>query len=68
MICFSADGSLLLAAGQSNFICIYSVAERLVLKKLRLTTNRSLDGVTVDFKFKTTFFKVHHIADKLLNL
>ncbi|CAG9530253.1 unnamed protein product [Cercopithifilaria johnstoni] len=47
-ICFSADGTLLLAAGQSNYICLYSVAERLIVKKLKLTTNRSLDGVTMD--------------------
>uniref|UniRef100_A0A1I8EA68 U3 snoRNP-associated protein Utp1 n=1 Tax=Wuchereria bancrofti TaxID=6293 RepID=A0A1I8EA68_WUCBA len=47
-ICFSADGTLLLAAGQSNYICLYSVAERFILKKLKLTTNRSLDGVKLD--------------------
>lgn len=47
-ICFSADGALLLAAGQSNYICLYSVAERLIVRKLKLTTNRSLDGVTPD--------------------
>uniref|UniRef100_A0A0R3RJZ7 WD_REPEATS_REGION domain-containing protein n=1 Tax=Elaeophora elaphi TaxID=1147741 RepID=A0A0R3RJZ7_9BILA len=47
-ICFSADGTLLLAAGQSNYICLYSVAERLLVKKLKLTTNRSLDGVKMD--------------------
>uniref|UniRef100_A0A183DQ24 WD_REPEATS_REGION domain-containing protein n=1 Tax=Gongylonema pulchrum TaxID=637853 RepID=A0A183DQ24_9BILA len=47
-ICFSADGTLLLAAGQSNYICIYSVAERFIVKKLKLTANRSLDGVTMD--------------------
>ncbi|VDM96221.1 unnamed protein product [Thelazia callipaeda] len=47
-ICFSADGSLLLAAGQSNYICLYSVAERFIVKKLQLTINRSLDGVKMD--------------------
>ena len=46
-ICFSADGSLLLAAGRSNFICMYSVAERIIVKKFKLTLNRSLDGVQV---------------------
>ncbi|VBB30467.1 unnamed protein product [Acanthocheilonema viteae] len=47
-ICFSADGSLLFAAGQSNYICLYSVSERILVKKLKLTTNRSLDGVKMD--------------------
>ncbi|KHN84752.1 Periodic tryptophan protein 2 -like protein, partial [Toxocara canis] len=47
-ICFSADGAFLLAAGRSNYICMYNVAERVIVKKFKLTTNRSLDGVTLD--------------------
>ncbi|CAL2029817.1 hypothetical protein CAEBREN_20318 [Caenorhabditis brenneri] len=46
---FSPDGSLLLAGGESNNFCIYSVPERLILKKWRITENRSLDGVVLDF-------------------
>ncbi|CAJ0561664.1 unnamed protein product, partial [Mesorhabditis spiculigera] len=47
-ICFSPDGSLLIAGGESNFVCLYSVAERLLLRKFTLTLNRSLDGVVPD--------------------
>ncbi|VDK18089.1 unnamed protein product [Anisakis simplex] len=47
-ICFSADGAFILAAGRSNYICMYNVAERLIVRKFKLTTNRSLDGVTLD--------------------
>ncbi|KDO23505.1 hypothetical protein SPRG_11427 [Saprolegnia parasitica CBS 223.65] len=46
-VCYSADGSVVLAGGQSKYICIYEVASRshLLLKKFQLTHNRSLEGV-----------------------
>uniref|UniRef100_A0A0N5AL32 WD_REPEATS_REGION domain-containing protein n=1 Tax=Syphacia muris TaxID=451379 RepID=A0A0N5AL32_9BILA len=47
-ICFSADGTYILAAGRSNYICMYSVTERIIVKKLKLTCNLSLDGVKPD--------------------
>lgn len=47
-ICFSADGSLIIAGGQSNFVCMYSVSERIILRKFQLTINRSLNGVQLD--------------------
>uniref|UniRef100_A0A1I7U5U5 RNA helicase n=1 Tax=Caenorhabditis tropicalis TaxID=1561998 RepID=A0A1I7U5U5_9PELO len=45
---FSPDGNLLLAGGESNTFCMYSVPERLVLKRWRIIQNRSLDGVVLD--------------------
>ncbi|KAI8469923.1 MAG: WD40 repeat-like protein [Monoraphidium minutum] len=42
---FSADGSLLFAGGNSKYVCVYDVAERLLLRKFQVTHNRSLDGV-----------------------
>ncbi|TKR77582.1 hypothetical protein L596_018524 [Steinernema carpocapsae] len=49
---FSPDGSMLLLGGQSNYFCLYNVAERLILKKFRLTRNYSLDGVSLDVNFR----------------
>lgn len=46
---FSPDGNLILAGGESNNFCIYSVPDRLILKKWKITENRSLDGVVLDF-------------------
>ncbi|CCD71885.1 Periodic tryptophan protein 2 homolog [Caenorhabditis elegans] len=46
---FSPDGNLLLAGGESNNFCLYSVPERMILKKWQITANRSLDGVILDF-------------------
>ncbi|EFO84699.1 hypothetical protein CRE_03827 [Caenorhabditis remanei] len=46
---FSPDGNLLLVGGESNNFCIYSVPDRLILKKWKITENRSLDGVVLDF-------------------
>ncbi|KAL5111919.1 hypothetical protein TcWFU_004215 [Taenia crassiceps] len=44
-IAYSADGQHLLAAGDSKFICLYSVPERLLVKRFELTVNLSLEGV-----------------------
>jgi periodic tryptophan protein 2 len=46
-LCYSADGAYLLAGGQSKNVCIYNVAESLIVKKFEITQNRSLDAVDV---------------------
>ena len=42
---FSADGTLLLAGGQSKHVCLYDVTERTLLRKFVLSHNVALDGV-----------------------
>lgn len=42
---YSADGSYLIAAGKSNYICIYHTQEKILMKKIALTFNMSMDGV-----------------------
>ncbi|XP_015187730.1 PREDICTED: periodic tryptophan protein 2 homolog [Polistes dominula] len=44
-LCYSADGSCILAGGQAKNVCIYNVKEGILLKKFEVTQNRSLDGV-----------------------
>ncbi|XP_045467818.1 periodic tryptophan protein 2 homolog [Harmonia axyridis] len=44
-LCYSADGEYILAGGQSKNICIYHIKERLLVKKIEITQNRSLDAV-----------------------
>lgn len=44
-ICYSADGSCVLAGGNSKYVCIYEVSEQILIKKFQVTFNRSLDGV-----------------------
>ena len=46
-ITFSPDSLLILAAGQSNYFCLYNVENRMLIRKFMLTLNRSLDGVRV---------------------
>jgi periodic tryptophan protein 2 len=41
---YSADGSCLLAAGNSKYICLYSVTSLVLLKKYTVSTNLSLSG------------------------
>jgi periodic tryptophan protein 2 len=41
---YSADGSCLLAAGNSKYICLYSVTSLVLLKKYTVSINLSLSG------------------------
>ncbi|EXJ60467.1 hypothetical protein A1O7_04620 [Cladophialophora yegresii CBS 114405] len=43
-ITYSADGSCLLAAGNSKYICLYSVSTLTLIKKFTVSVNMSLDG------------------------
>lgn len=45
---FSPDSALLLLGGDSNNFCLYSVRDRILVKKFKITENRSLDGVVLD--------------------
>ncbi|KIW68720.1 hypothetical protein PV04_04644 [Phialophora macrospora] len=43
-ITYSADGSCLLAAGNSKYICLYSISTLTLVKKFTVSVNLSLDG------------------------
>lgn len=43
-IAYSADGSCLLAAGNSKYICLYAVSTLTLVKKFTISVNLSLDG------------------------
>lgn len=43
-ITYSADGTVLLAAGNSKYICMYSVTTLTLIKKFTVSVNLSLDG------------------------
>uniref|UniRef100_A0A0V0IW21 Putative periodic tryptophan protein 2-like n=1 Tax=Solanum chacoense TaxID=4108 RepID=A0A0V0IW21_SOLCH len=44
-LCYSADGSYILAGGNSKYICMYDVADQVLLRRFQITHNLSLDGV-----------------------
>lgn len=44
-ICYSADGNMLLAGGNSNTICIYHLPTRLLVRSLPMTKNRSFANI-----------------------
>ncbi|KAK7503863.1 hypothetical protein BaRGS_00004986, partial [Batillaria attramentaria] len=44
-VCYSADGKCILAAGRSKNVCIYSVANQILMKKFEISCNHSLDGM-----------------------
>jgi periodic tryptophan protein 2 len=43
-ITYSADGTCLLAAGRSKYICLYSISSLTLIKKFTVSTNLSIDG------------------------
>ena len=51
-LAFSADGSCVLAGGQSKYVCLYDVGERTLLRKYVLSSNVSLDGVRTQLNSK----------------
>jgi len=51
-VCYSADGSCVLAGGNSKFICIYEVSQRILIKKFQISFNRSLDGILDELNSK----------------
>lgn len=44
-VCYSADGSCVIAGGLSKYIVIYVVATGVPIKKFQISYNRSLDGI-----------------------
>ncbi|PVV02358.1 hypothetical protein BB560_003190 [Smittium megazygosporum] len=44
-LCYSADGSVILGSGNSLYICLYDVESGVLLKKFRVSSNFSFDGM-----------------------
>ncbi|CAC22605.1 small subunit processome, U3 snoRNP-associated protein Utp1 [Schizosaccharomyces pombe] len=44
-ICYSADGSCVLSAGTSKYVCLYDIITGVLIKKFQLSKNESLQGV-----------------------
>ncbi|XP_019625240.1 PREDICTED: periodic tryptophan protein 2 homolog [Branchiostoma belcheri] len=44
-LCYTADGTCILAGGRSKNICIYHVAEQLLIKKFEISCNLSFDAM-----------------------
>ncbi|MBN3304997.1 PWP2 protein, partial [Amia calva] len=44
-LCYSADGLSILAGGQSKFVCIYNISEKILMKKFEISCNLSLDAM-----------------------
>lgn len=44
-ICYSADGSCILAGGRSKYVCLYEVSQKILVKQYQISHNRSLVGV-----------------------
>ena len=52
-VCYSADGEFLIAAGQSKYVCIYSLRSKCLVRKYPLTQNLSLEG-NAEFSIPST--------------
>jgi len=65
-LCYSADGSSILAGGKSKNICIYHVGESLLVKKFEVTQNRSFDAMdeTINRRKMTEFGNMALVEDR----
>jgi len=65
-ICYSADGSCILAGGTSKYICIYNVEEQMLVKKFEITQNRSFDCMddTINRRKMTEFGNIALVEDR----
>lgn len=43
-LCYSADGSIVLAGGNSKYICLYDVSNEVLLRKYQISKNMALEG------------------------
>jgi periodic tryptophan protein 2 len=43
-VCYNADGTCLLAGGNTKYVCIYELAQGVLLKRFCISENRSMDG------------------------
>ncbi|KAI8815859.1 WD40-repeat-containing domain protein [Fimicolochytrium jonesii] len=44
-ICFTADGTGILAGGNSKYVCIYDAPTKVLLKRFQISHNLSMDGM-----------------------
>eukprot|EP00842_Homolaphlyctis_polyrhiza_P001800 jgi/Hompol1/2620/HPOL_002982-RA len=44
-LCFTSDGSAIIAGGNSKYVCIYDVKSKMLLKKFQISHNLSLDAM-----------------------
>ncbi len=51
-VCYSADGTCILAGGNSKYICIYEVSQQVLVRKFQISFNRSLDGILDELNSK----------------
>jgi periodic tryptophan protein 2 len=56
-LCYSQDGSCLLAGGKSMFVCLYNVHEKALLKKFQLSKSSPVETSTVFYCSKPCLIK-----------
>ncbi|KAK8793424.1 hypothetical protein WA158_004783 [Blastocystis sp. Blastoise] len=44
-VSYSPDGQYIIAGGRSKYVCIYSLSNRMLIKKYQLSQNRSFEGI-----------------------
>ncbi|KAJ3417297.1 hypothetical protein HDV05_005753 [Chytridiales sp. JEL 0842] len=44
-LCYTVDGSCIIAGGNSKWVCIYDITSAILLKKFQISHNLSLDGM-----------------------
>lgn len=55
-VCYSADGTCVVAGGNCKYVCIYEVSQRILLQRFQLSANLSMDGML-------NFLNSRHMTD-----
>lgn len=51
-LCYSADGSIVLAGGNSKFICLYDINNEVLLRKYLISKNMAIEGTLDELNSK----------------
>ncbi|OAF65114.1 Periodic tryptophan protein 2 [Intoshia linei] len=68
-IVFSSDSNVIIAAGASKYVCMYSVPKQMLIKRFEITKNISLDGMmeNLDRRTKYQWWKLKYTTNSMIS-
>jgi len=64
-LCYGADGRFILAGGNSKFVCIYEINNKILIKKFIISSNLSMEGI-LDYLNSRNYDSKENISKELL--
>ena len=60
-VCYSADGTCVIAGGNTEFVCIYELSQKILVKKFVISSNRSEFNPVADVDMATEYGSSVHL-------